>query len=177
MYIAVYIILAVHCIYTPRVLHFSAFITLVSSIFVKLAPVARMRKPTALRLDIQCLQLVRIRPYLYGIYVHCTDIRKLRFIIRKTSSRRAPVHPRPRDVRDYARPLPRGVSAAAAVRSLGSVVMVCRNLQMRATRVSLRSSEAMLFTRCLLHLPVLFIYTVLDTDIGSKYTDKSVKKY
>ena len=28
------------------------------------------------------------------------------------SSRRAPVHPRPRD---YARPLPRGVSAAAAV--------------------------------------------------------------
>ena len=89
---------------------------------------------------IQCLQLVRIRPYLYGIYVHCTDIRKLRFIIRKTSSRRAPVHPRPRDVRDYARPLPRGVSAAAAVRSLVSVVMVCRNLQMRATRVSLRSS-------------------------------------
>ena len=36
----------------------------------------------------QCLQLVRIRPYLYRIYVHCTDIRKLRFIIRKTSSRR-----------------------------------------------------------------------------------------
>ena len=74
------------------------------------------------------------------IYVHCTDIRKLRFIIRKTSSRRAPVHPRPRDERDYARPLPRGVSAAAAVRSLVSVVTVCRNLQMRATRVSLRSS-------------------------------------
>ena len=56
------------------------------------------------------------------------------------SSRRAPVHPRPRDQRDYARPLPRGVSAAAAVRSLVSVVMVCRNLQMRVTRVSLRSS-------------------------------------
>ena len=55
-------------------------------------------------------------------------------------SARAPVHPRPRDKRDYARPLPRGVSAAAAVRSLVSVVMVCRNLQMRATRVSLRSS-------------------------------------
>ena len=52
-------------------------------------------------------------------------------------SARAPVHPRERD---YARPLPRGVSAAAAVRSLVSVVMVCRNLQMRATRVSLRSS-------------------------------------
>ena len=31
--------------------------------------------------------------------MHCTDIRKLRFIIRKTSSRRAPVHPRPRDER------------------------------------------------------------------------------
>ena len=30
-------------------------------------------------------------------------------------SARAPVHPRPRDERDYARPLPRGVSAAAAV--------------------------------------------------------------
>ena len=44
-----------------------------------------------------------------------------------------------RGERDYARPLPRGVSAAAAVRSLVSVVMVCRNLQMRATRVS-RSS-------------------------------------
>ena len=54
----------------------------------------------------QCLQLVRIRPYLYGIYVHCTDIRKLRFIIRKTSSRRAPVasgRKRLRDTRDLSR--------------------------------------------------------------------------
>ena len=51
--------------------------------------------------------------------MHCTDIRKLRFIIRKTSSRRAPVHPRPRDERDYARPLPRGVSAAAVYTFVG----------------------------------------------------------
>ena len=45
--------------------------------------------------------------------MHCTDIRKLRFIIRKTSSRRA-LGPR-----DYVRPLPRGVSAAAVYTFVG----------------------------------------------------------
>ena len=34
---------------------------------------------------------------------------------------------------------------------------------------------AMLFTRCLLHLPVLVIYTVLDTDIGSINQSKSTE--
>ena len=42
--------------------------------------------------------------------MHCTDIRKLRFIIRKTSSRRAPV-----DERDYARPLPQCSSCSTFV--------------------------------------------------------------
>ena len=92
--------------------------------------------------------------------MHCTDIRKLRSIIRKSCARsrsnppvhRYAVHPWPRErnyERDYARPLLRGVSAAAAVRTLVSVVMVCRNLQMRATRVS-TLIIAMLFTRSLL---------------------------
>ena len=31
----------------------------------------------------QCLQVIRIHPYLYGFYVVYTDIRKLRAIIRK----------------------------------------------------------------------------------------------
>ena len=103
--------------------------------------------------------------------MHCTDIRKLRFIIRKTSSRRAPVHPRPRDERDYARPLPRGVSAAAVytfVGVSGDGMQEPPNERDASVSTLIIVFGNMLFTRCLLHLPVLFIYTVLDTDIGSK---------
>ena len=95
--------------------------------------------------------------------MHFTDIRKLRSIygrvaraLEQTLPCTGTVHPRPRErdyERDYAQPLLRGVSAAAAVRTLVSVVMVCRNLQMRATRVSLHFC---LYLFCYT-LPVLFI--------------------
>ena len=37
-------------------------------------------------INLQCLQLIRIRPYSYGFFVVCTDIRKLCSIIRKSDS-------------------------------------------------------------------------------------------
>ena len=92
---------------------------------------------------IQCLQLVRIRPYLYGIYVHCTDVRKLRSIIRKSCARSRSNPSVHRCTLGLEKETTRDLSRVVSVqqRTLVLVVMVCRNLQMRATRVSLRSSS------------------------------------
>ena len=112
--------------------------------------------------------------------MHCTDIRKLRFIIRKTSSRRAPVHPRPRDGKRLRATSPAWCQCSSCSTFVGvsdDGMQEPPNESDASVSTLIIVLETMLFTRCLLHLPVLFIYTVLDTDIGSKYTDKSVKKY
>ena len=49
MYIAVYIILAIHCIYTPRVLHFSAFIIKINDSFYKRILKTKKKKKPAIR--------------------------------------------------------------------------------------------------------------------------------
>ena len=99
----------------------------------------------------QCLQLVRIRPYLYGIYVHCTDVRKLRSIIRKSCARSRSNPPVHRCTLGLGKETTRDLSRVVSVqqRTLVLVVMVCRNLQMRATRVSLRSSSYAVLLYCL----------------------------
>ena len=84
-----------------------------------------------------------------GFYVQC--IYGYTVIIRKSSARSRSETPLHRCTlglgKDTTRS--RGVSAAAAVRTSLSVVMVCRSLQMRATRVPLyiRSS----YSHCLLY--------------------------